>query len=82
MEHHKFPLQHPSRAVKNLWATTIKCNSSNYLVLPDVLGQYIRPPHRHHKWTTNHEGTIAHSEVTINKMYHYVVFSLSTDRGT
>jgi hypothetical protein len=46
---HTFPLQHPSRAVKNLWTTAIKRISSDYLVIPEALGQYIRPPHKNPK---------------------------------
>jgi hypothetical protein len=68
-EHHKFPLQHSSRATQNLWTTAIKRISSDYLVVLEALGQYIRPPHKNHKWTANHEGTIAHSEVIINGMH-------------
>jgi hypothetical protein len=79
---HKFPLQHPSRAAKNLWTTAIKRICLDYLVIPEALGRYIRPPHKNLKWTTNHEGTIAHSKVIINEMRRYIVFSLSSDRGT
>jgi hypothetical protein len=79
---HKFPLQHPSRAAKNLWATAIKRISSDYFVIPEALGQYIRPPHKNPTWTTNHEGTIAHSKVIIHEIRHYIVYSLNLDRET
>ncbi len=42
-EHHKFPLQHPSRATQNLWTTAIKRISSDYLVVSEALGQCIPP---------------------------------------
>jgi len=51
-------------------------------VIPEALGQYICPPHKNPKWTTNQEGTIAHSEVIIHDMLRYIVYSLSSDRGT
>jgi hypothetical protein len=76
---HKFPLQHPSRAAKNLWTTAIKRISLDYFVIPEALGQYIRPPHKNPKWTTNHEGTIAHSEVIIHKIRRYIVYSINLE---
>ena len=79
---HKFPLQHPSRAAKNLWTTAIKRISLDYLVIPEALGQYICPPHKNPKWTTNYQGTIAHSELIINEMRRYIIYSLSSERGT
>ena len=60
----------------------IKRINSDYLVIPEDLGQYIRPPHKNPKWTTNHKGTIAHSEVIINEMRCYIVYSLSSERGS
>ena len=43
-ENHKFPLQHPFRAIQNLWSATIKQISSNYLVVSKALGHYIQSP--------------------------------------
>ena len=81
-DHHKFPLQRPSRTAQTLWATAIKRISSVYLVLPEPLGQYICSPHKNYRWTTNREGTIAHSEVMINGVYQYIVYSLGPTRET
>ena len=81
-DHHKFPLQRPSRAAQTLWAAAIRRISSDYFVIPATLGHYIRPPHRNHRWTTNHDGTIVHSEVNIHGMNRYIVYSLGHGRET
>ena len=79
---HKFPLQHPSRALRTLWSNAIMRISSNYLVISDGLGQYIRPPHKPHKWTSNQEGSIAHYQVVRNGIQRYLVYTLSEERET
>jgi hypothetical protein len=79
---HKFPLQHPSRALRTLWSNAIMHISSDYLVLSDALGQYIRPPHRPHKWTSNKEGSIAHYQVVRDGIQRYIIYTISEERKT
>jgi hypothetical protein len=71
---HKFPLQHPSRAMQTLWNEAIRCISSEYYSLSEPLGKYIRPPHRSYKWTTNKQGTTVHHKVTLDAKTLYIVY--------
>ncbi len=81
-DHHKFPLQRPSLAAQRLWAAAIRRISSDYLVFPETLGQYVRAPHKNHRWTTNREGTVAHSETNLDGTLRYIVYSLGPERET
>ncbi len=79
---HKFPLQHPSRAIRTLWSEAIKHISSDYLVVLESLGQYIRPPHKRHKWISNQGGTITHFQVILNGIQRWIVYTLKHERET
>ncbi len=79
---HKFPLQHPSCSDQTLWISAFKRISSEYLLLSEPLGPYIRPPHERKKWTTAEDGTIVHFEVTLNGKSRYIVYQLSSDIET
>ena len=79
---HKFPLQHPSRAMHSLWNEAIRRISSDYYSLAEPLGKYIRPPHRSYKWTTNKQGTSVHFQVILDTKTLYIVYKSRSEIET
>jgi hypothetical protein len=74
-ERHKFPHQRPSRADHQLLVDAIMRISSPFLRFDDPLGEYIAPPHKSTRWTTDLGGSILHLEmVLVDNSSKYIVY--------
>jgi hypothetical protein len=73
-DHHKFPLQQPTRSDFTLWAMAIKRISSEFLVLPVPLGKYISPPYPDFIWTTNTDGSSLHLKIITDGITGYTTY--------
>jgi hypothetical protein len=72
--HHKVPLQQPTRSDFTLWATAIKRISSKFLVLPVPLSKYISSPYYDFIWTTNTDRSSLYLRIITDGITRYIAY--------